>query len=60
MDPTKCYEEMIDAVTENDHPTARERAISLRDWIKGGGFAPDGMTRVETLLVIRGLLGFEA
>lgn len=60
MDPTTCYEEMITAVIGNDHPRARERAISLRDWIGVGGFAPDRMTRLETLLIIRGVLGSEA
>lgn len=47
MDPTTCYQEMLDAMHHRDFDTARDRAIALKDWLNRGGFYPTGHDREE-------------
>jgi hypothetical protein len=44
MDPTVSYAEMTEAMEQADrlHAEARERAKTLDEWIKKGGFYPKG------------------
>ncbi len=47
MDPTECYLAMFHAMRDGDFPTARERALELRAWLKRGGFYPPNYTKTE-------------
>jgi hypothetical protein len=47
MDPTACYRETIEAIEADDMETADERAHDLNDWLRKGGFWPEGYTRDE-------------
>ena len=40
MDPDQTWQEMLQAYTTNDWPTALESSESLKDWLEAGGFAP--------------------
>jgi len=44
MDPNVTYDEMTEAMERADrlHAEARERAKTLDEWIKKGGFYPKG------------------
>lgn len=57
MDPTQCYLEMFEAMNQSDFDTARERAISLRDWLESGGFYPPNYTEVEVDSYLASVLG---
>jgi hypothetical protein len=37
--------EMLDAMRDGDLAVARERALSLRDWLERGGFYPQDLSR---------------
>lgn len=54
MDPNVCYQEMCDAIEEVDCllVLARERAISLHDWLNKGGCYPGGVAESEVRIVI--------
>jgi hypothetical protein len=47
MDPTQCYLEMLAAMQQGDHVTARERALALEQWLDRGGFSPPNYSPVE-------------
>ena len=47
MDPTACYLDMFAAMNDGDLETARELALSLRDWLEGDGFYPPGYSEDE-------------
>ena len=40
MDPNQTYLNMFEAMKARDHETARELALSLKDWFTRGGFYP--------------------
>jgi hypothetical protein len=40
MDPNYAYQDMLKAMQEHDHETARELALALKDWFARGGFYP--------------------
>jgi len=54
MDPNVCYQETCDAIEEVDRllEFARERAISLCDWLKKGGCNPLGVVEPELRIAI--------
>jgi hypothetical protein len=57
MDPTKCWQEMADALRRQDLVTADERARALKDWLDKGGCLPQcHMTRPELLRQLRHVL----
>lgn len=47
MDPTQCYLEMFAAMQEGDFATARERALTLQEWLDRGGFSPANYNSTE-------------
>ncbi|MBX9653863.1 hypothetical protein K2Y11_09640 [bacterium] len=47
MDPNQTYLDLIDAMEEEDHETARALALALKRWIKSGGFLPYEFTKEE-------------
>ena len=40
MDPSQCWNDMLVAYATKQWFDALERAEALRDWLEGGGFAP--------------------
>lgn len=59
MDPTACWNEMLDALRDGDRETARDRANDLYDWLGRGGFAPvtkSDMRRVDFEWIARGVV----
>ena len=56
MDPTACYLEMFEAMRDEDHETARERALALRNWPDRGGFYPPRYTKVEVDAYVQNVL----
>jgi hypothetical protein len=40
MDPNRCYELLLEAVSRNKQREARSYASVLRDWLSRGGFYP--------------------
>jgi hypothetical protein len=40
MDPNQTFADMVAAMRDDDHETARERALDLKDWLAKGGFTP--------------------
>ena len=47
MDPNQTYLDIIDAMGEEDHETARGLALALKRWIASGGFLPEGYSKEE-------------
>ena len=47
MDPTQTYLDMFTAMNDDDLETARELALSLRDWLESGGFYPPDYSEEE-------------
>lgn len=47
MDPTACYLAMFEAMNQGDLESARDHALSLRDWLESGGFYPPNYSQVE-------------
>ena len=45
MDPNRCYELLLEAVSNNNQREARSYASVLRDWLRRGGFYPTAVTR---------------
>ena len=56
MDPTACYLEMCEAMKSGDHETARERAMTLDDWFRRGGFAPPNYAPSEVKAYLQSVL----
>lgn len=48
MDPQQTYIDMLAAMQANDHETARELALALKEWLARGGFRPHQVT-TETM-----------
>jgi hypothetical protein len=46
MDPQAAWNEMLDAIAENNLAEAELRAESLLDWINSGGFVPQATPRL--------------
>jgi len=46
MDPQTAWNEMLDAIAENDLAEAELRAEALLDWISTGGFVPQVTLRL--------------
>ena len=44
MDPYRDYLDMFEAMQTNDLETARELALSLKEWFRKGGFYPFQVT----------------
>jgi hypothetical protein len=44
MDPTTCYQIILDAIKNHDYAKAREYATILKNWLESGGFIPQGFT----------------
>ena len=40
MDPQQTWKELLEAVEASDTETARDRALSLMEWLARGGFPP--------------------
>jgi hypothetical protein len=40
MDPQQTWKELLEAVESHDTETARDRALSLMEWLARGGFPP--------------------
>lgn len=47
---------MYEAMNAGDHRTAREKAISLKEWFDQGGFYPPNYTRTEVDAYLRSVL----
>ena len=45
MDPTICHYEMVEAMVDDNLSVAKERAISLKEWLDKGGYPPIGYRR---------------
>jgi len=45
MDPTKCWYDLLTAVTENDVDEVRSLEWALRAWMNNGGLPPEGWNR---------------
>jgi signal recognition particle GTPase len=56
MDPNQTYRDIVDAMTDQDHETARALALALRRWIASGGFLPSGYSEQEVEALIRDVL----
>lgn len=56
MDPNQTYHDIVDAMKEQDHETARALALALRRWITSGGFLPSGYSRQEVEALIGDVL----
>jgi len=56
MDPTGCFLDMFAAMHDDDRETAREYALSLRDWLNQGGFYPHGFTEAEVIAYLASVL----
>lgn len=53
MDPNKCWDDLLTAVTENDVEEAKALEWALRAWMNNGGFGPEEWDRelVENFLL---------
>ena len=59
MDPSACYQEMLEAAKSGDRDRAKERASDLRRWLDRGGFVPVGYDlHVVNVRVGRVLCGY--
>jgi len=54
MDPTKCWYDLLTAVSENDTDAIPSLAGGLRSWLNSDGFGPVGWD----LDLVRGFIGF--
>lgn len=59
MDPTQCFLELKEAWISGDLDRARELAESLRDWLRNGGFTPQGVPPSEVEQLLRDVLDVE-
>ncbi|APZ93423.1 hypothetical protein [Fuerstiella marisgermanici] len=52
MDPTSCYQIILELIETHDYPEARTYAVILHNWLTNRGFYPDGyeLERVDHVL----------
>ena len=53
MDPQAAYNEMVSLWRDGDREEARERAISIQEWITNGGFEISSWGYEEYSLLFR-------
>ncbi|MEZ6129184.1 MAG: hypothetical protein R3C59_10920 [Planctomycetaceae bacterium] len=56
MDPTRCYQHILDALRTKDDAEARRAASALRDWLETGGCFPEGQNPVCVEFLLNRLL----
>jgi hypothetical protein len=47
MDPTACYALLKAAISDLDTEAVDEHMGNLQDWLRKGGFLPEGVTREQ-------------
>lgn len=56
MDPTACYRSMCYAFEAGDYETAVEAAENLVNWLRRGGFPPEGVSAKKAAQKARSIL----
>lgn len=56
MDPTACFNSMVSAFEAGDYETAVEAADNLVNWLRRGGFQPEGISAKQALRRAKSIL----